>query len=399
MATTKITILTEKKDNAIEIIEKINRKAVKLGVEKIAYQFNNERIENVIYQYTEYTISYIDLILTNNLIKLNETWKLGGTIEAYKDGNLINAVPSLSDRLPTNLRTSKLTCEHCKTKRFRKKHIIVVDKKGTTKIVGTSCVKDFLGHDALARVKFFQNFKAITDELCGLGNIDNLGGNFSGLEETTLRNVISTAIAIIRIKGWQNSKAYEQKDRIPTYCEVVEQVFESHTLKREQIIEFEDEDWDKTDLVLERWQNIAKKANGNSSEWDWKKKLIVSKEYVNRKKISLVTGMVYGEISSIERERIAKDKVATDVFFGTEKVRAKFEIKIQQVKTVEAYYGRSNLVIGIDTETGGKFKWFDSTQKDWYSENNTYKVKATIKAHESSSYGNQTVLSRVTPIK
>lgn len=389
-------------------LNKISKKAKKVGVAEPKLIIGDEKLvkkytQNFLLEcglsepwfesYTEITVEWEDILIAGG-------WKFAATVEKLgESGNMVLGVAGLSDRLPTNLRTVALTCEHCKTKRNRKKHIVLVNDEADVKIVGSTCLKDFLGHDVDSKIAILE---AEYKFLRSLGNEGNNWGQESMLEPP-LRSVISVTFAILRHFPWVKSADSDiMNGKIPTYVDVQRQFFD-RKLKKEDIILVEPQDIEKADQILEIWRTFAESANpATCSEWDWKKKLIVERESVEYKRFGLVVGLAYGEWTGIQRkleQALSKPAASPSEFFGEVSKRGTFEITISRVTLVDGFRGSSEMIIGFEAGTNNKFVWFNSGYQDCYEQGKNYKVKATVKAHDThATYGKQTYLTRVAEI-
>lgn len=80
-------------------------------------------------------------------------WKLLGTLQNAGQGkNTIRSVPG--KEIPPEYSTADPYCDHCNSKRNRKNTFIIQHEDGLIMQVGSSCIKEFLGHadpESLAR--------------------------------------------------------------------------------------------------------------------------------------------------------------------------------------------------------------------------------------------------------
>lgn len=392
----KITVVT---DNLVHIkanIEKLVKRANKLQVAPPIVTYSEERL---FYVGENKYLSLTDVEIINPVIKLNDEWELAATIERYEAGNMVNCVPSLSDRLPTDLRTKEINiCDHCQTKRRRNKYIVVSNSNtNELKIVGSTCVKDFLGHDAVIIVKYLANIIKVCNDMTEY-EYDSWGTDYSNYHQVSITEVINATLAILDISEFVGSKSTGDY-KIATYQEVIEQTFNYHKLKAEHRIEITAKHEELGRKIMDRWLNKSENIDSiTCSDLDWKRHLLTTKGTIASFEMSLAVGLVYGETIAIAKELEAESKPT--IFFGTEKKREQFELKITFVKAVENDYGTTKLVKGIDTQSGGIFVWWDSTCNDWYQTGETYKVKATVKKHDNNPrFGSQTTINRVALIR
>lgn len=392
----KITVVT---DNLVHIkanIEKLVKKANKLQVEPPIVSYSEERL---FYVGENKYISLTDVEIINPVIKLNDEWELAATIEKYEAGNMVNCVPSLSDRLPTDLRTKEISiCDHCQTKRKRNKYIVVVNENtNELKIVGSTCVKDFLGHDAEKTVRYFANIIEICNDISSEYEYDEWKSDYSDYHQVSIAEVINATLAVLDVSEWVSSKNVDDQ-KLATYQEVTEQTFYYHKLKPEHRIEITAKHKELGKTILDRWFNKSENIDSiTCSDLDWKRHLLTKKGAIALNEMPLCVGLVYGETIAIAKELEAESKPT--IFFGTIGKREIFDLTVTLVKAVDNGYGTTKLVKGIDNQSGGIFVWWDSTCKDWYETGKTYQVKATIKKHDNNpKFGSQTTINRVAKI-
>lgn len=337
--------------------------------------------------YTHITVEWED-------VKLPGGWQFAATVESYESGNMVCGVPELSDRLPHDLRTAKLQCEHCKVKRNRKKHIVILSESGEVKIVGSTCLKDFLAHDVDSKISLIEAeldlFRNLSDDGYEWG-----GGNWI---EPPLHTAIAQMFAVLRKYPWVRSgDSNILAGKRPTHNEVSNQIWNPR-LKSEEKICITQEDEDRAAQVLARWEQTAQTATPEGSEFDWKKKLLFERGAVEPKRIALVIGLAYGEWCKIQQEieAAALEKIKGEQdYFGEEGKKGKFQITILKAFSVPGYGGASELVCGVLAGTPHQFSWFNSGVR-WYDFGQTYTVEATVKSHEETErYGKQTKLNRV----
>jgi hypothetical protein len=147
-----------------------------------------------------------------------QTWKfVSRIIHASEGGNVLMNVPG--EELPTAFRTATPKCEHCNTNRRRNDtYVLKNPETGEYKQVGSSCIKDFLGHrSANEYAKWAEALAMFGSELGNLEDEDFMGGGGRG--EITYG--IESFMAMIRAaqeflhqgrflsRGWANKKNQE----------------------------------------------------------------------------------------------------------------------------------------------------------------------------------------------
>ncbi len=137
-------------------------------------------------------------------IKMGD-WSFQARIDHSQDtGNIIRAVPNVI--IDERYRSVAPNCEHCNHKRLRRDTFVLLNNEtGETKQVGSTCLSDFLGHDAahLGRVA----------ELAGYANelakASETATEHPGLQDhryVVLQEYLEHVAAAVRIDGWISSK-------------------------------------------------------------------------------------------------------------------------------------------------------------------------------------------------
>ncbi len=136
-------------------------------------------------------------------IALNGGWKLVGSI-AMIDGVLVQ-----SGDVPYSARTTWQHCDHCKTIRQRSKTFMLSNEAGETKMVGSSCMTDFLGAD-VDRAIF--TFSIWSDIVATVSNDEEGGYGGSGEQSRfPLEGLLALSYAVIGEYGFV-AKSKENMD-------------------------------------------------------------------------------------------------------------------------------------------------------------------------------------------
>jgi hypothetical protein len=179
-----------------EKIEKLNRRAEKLGVEPLSVVKTGETrtVEEkdsvtgtVVYSWEE-----IEVSVEGGLPKL-DGYSLRAVIEhepmGLPDSNFVTVISGESDPA---WRTAPGDCDHCGMKRRRKMTLIVESDGGEIVTVGSTCVKDFLG--------WWGNPVSWAEWLAAAGNLDEYtegGGTDHGRDPSTA-GVVTMTSAVLR---------------------------------------------------------------------------------------------------------------------------------------------------------------------------------------------------------
>lgn len=123
-------------------LEKLSKKAQKLTGETIFFVPFNTITEKT---NDGYVIEYVEILLNGfEPPKLNG-WSFVARVDhANEVGNIVRPIPGFT--VPEQYRTS-CQCDHCRINRYRRDtYLVQHEDTGEIKQVGSSCLKDFLGH-------------------------------------------------------------------------------------------------------------------------------------------------------------------------------------------------------------------------------------------------------------
>lgn len=121
------------------MIEKYNRRSVKLGVAPLKFS-----VQTIVTMVKGEEKKHLEVSFEGDPAKING-WEFLGTIQHVEGANILRSV-SGREELPEAFRTVKPHCEHCEHKRSRK-DTFILKSEDTFKQIGRNCLRDFLGHD------------------------------------------------------------------------------------------------------------------------------------------------------------------------------------------------------------------------------------------------------------
>jgi hypothetical protein len=127
-------------------------------------------------------------------------------MEMGAENVIVRPIPGAS--VPAHYRTTGNICNHCGHRRYRRQTFVVEHTSGEMK-VGSSCLHDFLGHDATAVMAAVEMMTSIHELLEGGEDDDELGGAGRNPSTFDLATYLTFVIDIIRSKGWTSRKEAE----------------------------------------------------------------------------------------------------------------------------------------------------------------------------------------------
>lgn len=178
---TEYKCLTEKFAVLEKKIKRITKKLDKYG-KKWTFKVTGTSIEEiVIHDITNYedipmwqfqpSKNVVAMEATSYIFEMEELklgdYELVAVIEhgiaKNEDGEDLNLIHILKEDviIPIAYRTAKSYCEHCNTQRQRNKTVLLQDKQGNLKQVGTTCLKEYTGIDAESIVNLYKEVSDI----------------------------------------------------------------------------------------------------------------------------------------------------------------------------------------------------------------------------------------------
>lgn len=406
-------------------IERINKRAAKIDAVPVELvEASREHVESTKHDadgeefkvYTEFVY----------VVLYGETPRVAGfefvaTLEHDDAGTLVRRVPTFGDDEfdLTEYRTAEPICEHCQTKRKRKDTYVVRNAEtGETRQVGRQCLKDYTGaHNPEQVARFAEYLRDLVDVLGGDWD-EHEGGGGGGESHYSTLDVLAVTDKAIREFGWI-SKSKAGWGATAT-AEWVERLFTSRTLDADlKRIVPDDDARTKAQAVLDWVRSDEFIEKSGTSDYFWNLGVALQSDYTTFRRF----GLVASAVSAYDREREYQLRHAAETQQRSEREhvgevgkREVFELKLVRIIWIEDRYnpygGSKPLYIFQDAD-GNEVKWFASNTAGLASqvqigdaedpqyafeaiaEGFTYRVKATVKAHDDHpQYGKATLITR-----
>ena len=387
-----MTTYTTTKVKFEELSKKVNRIFKKLDKINGHYDFHTVRefvklvpvyavdeINKCQVKVDEMNVECVEYVLTFDPYVVGN-YKLGAVLEAAENENLVYVCDTTINF--ADYRTKAIKCEHCGTNHKRTKGIVLVNNEdGTHKMVGSACVKDFIGYNVEQFAKYFKEIEQILLEDEEAKIYDNERHLYRAVIDVT--EYLANCIKIIDKDGYNKELKYNAitamtKNNIEEeYIEKANKVI--NFFKNEYTDDF-DSFVNNTRIYLVGYQPVVN-ANG-----------FVAYAYELYKKI---------------QEKIAKQaelnaQKAISNFVGNigEKVTVTGTVKIAGGYETDFGYVR---IYKFTDKNGNTYVWKTSTYI--YAEDNNgnqvtseelkeITIAGTIKAHNEYNGEKQTVLTR-----
>jgi len=385
-------------------IEKLNRKAVKLGCDEMILSFGNEHTYRTdIDPYTGHRlvnpiiIEMIDATLAYTIPNV-DGYELVAVLDLFTGENgsevMVSAVPDAI--VPDEYKNlNRIHCDHCGHNRYRKKAILIKKiETGEHKMVGSTCVKDFFNGNDPAGFMFIAEIKfgAL------VSSIDPHDGTFAGFAKNSggfpLDEVLTTTAAVTKKFGFTSKKKAWDFGYKSTADRVWDNLCPYPKMKQDEFAPATESDKELAEKTLNHFTEVD--AGNNDYLLNLKK--IISLGYVPNKYMGFAASMVSSYQRAVEREAVYKAKkkaTANSDFIGNVGERLKgIVVKVLAVRDIESDWGCSTLYTFQDA-VGNVLKTF-YTGTSWEADvDDKLVIAGTVKKHDNFRGMKSTMLNRV----
>jgi hypothetical protein len=392
-----------KVDYLKKAIDKLNRKAAKLGCDPMVLTFGPaDPYKTAVHPITGHklvnpmVIERVTATLDYEIPNI-DGWELVAVLDIYSTENasevMVSAVPDMI--VPDEYKNlDRISCDHCGHNRYRKKSILIRNiETGEHKQVGSTCVKDFFnGNDPkgfmfMAGILFDHLVANISDEECFKGGRFNAGG-FEFLE------VLNTTAAVVKKFGFTSKKAAWDYGYQSTADRVWDNLCPPPHMTADDYAEATEADLELAKKTLAYFTDID--AGNNDYLLNIKK--IISLGFVPFKYMGFACSMVSSYQRAVEKEAIykAKKKLGENsVHVGQigERLRD-IQVKVLSTRDIESDYGLSVLYTFQD-DAGNLYKTFYSGSSWSADVDDVLLITGTVKKHEDFRGTKSTMLNRV----
>lgn len=411
----EVTFDADLLDRLTAEIDRLNKLAGKLRVDPIAFEITGKGTRKKAVE--GYYLTEADLIcgakvptvdidtltatITGATPMLPGGWKFLGSVEFLTgDGEENGALVHGDDERLATYRDAGPVCDHCKLDRRRKKIVVLEDDKGALTVVGSSCLKDFLGyHGNPERVlNFFDEVGGMIDDLDGYGRFAR-----AALDVPT-DTFLGMAAAMVREFGWVAKSAYSGW---ATAYRVSDRFFPPTETKhnRDYLAENNAVLITKADeakaAAAKTWvKDEAETKPGNN--YIVNLKVLTGGSWIVEKHFGLAASLIgaYDRAMGVKLEwelkKAADEKAKVESeWVGEIGKRIEFTAIVTFVHTYETDYGTSRIVSMVDGN-GSKLKTFTSGRFAYgIKVGDVVTGKGTVKNFETYKEVKETVLARV----
>lgn len=397
---TQFEIPTANLNRLAEKIEALNRKAPRLGAEPIKLSIG-ERFNKTFY--TEllgepYTRSYVMVEIVGERPMLNG-WTFVAKIEPHGEGvNMVKLLPGV-ESVPTQYRSTGMTCDHCGHNRHRNEVFLVQHDSGTYKQVGRNCLADFIGgmspETMARRAEWLIEARGLGDE-----DWDGLIGG------TTSNPTVNTIAFLTLVEATARKYGFVKRSDVgkgePTADIVWSYLIGSMDRERmdyytsEVVNDVSDRDVSTATKVIE-W---ARAQTNAKNDFLYNLSVAARNEDVDRRSIGILAAAIPSYYRAMEWKRENERKDAgkpVSQHVGTIGRREEFTVTVTRVHHFEGQYGTTHYISMVDPN-GNNLLWKASVCPWWAEEGSTLRIKGTVKAHDEFRGTAQTLINRVTEV-
>lgn len=406
-------------------IEKVNKRAAKLGAEPVRV-VELGKTEKFIY-YTEsginsegkaYKPGDVAKVITMHKIQIVgkapalNGWTLISVVEPVDGKTLMRKFPGNNIEIPVEFRdVTPDRCDHCHTVRRRNETFIVHHEKGEWKVVGRQCLFDFTGIKNPERIADYASF--LRNLMADIGSVGEermpgcwgRDGEYIAPMQSFLYDV---AIYTMR-KGFVSSKAaYESRDTdnpkqatgkgvfndlyYPVYGdgEYEKRVRNERRKYREEITDEEDT---KATMMVDNALQFGKtqfvEAEDNRlTDYGHNMKVLLALDYVRSKDVGFVASVISGYLRSIEQ----KIDYSKSQHVGTVGGKIIVPVTILKTKAWEGQYGAMNIVTMQDDD-GNILTLFAKQTQVLPEEGKYITMAAKVKRHDIRGNQKSTIVN------
>lgn len=356
-------------------IEKLNRKAAKLGCPPIVVTVHGT--EDVLDGGNYYRFRSISVEGKSPVIS---GWHLVSVLNHVTTENgrevVVRTVPG--EELPESYHSADPdNCDHCHMIR-RRTDTFVLENSGTFKQVGRQCLADFLGSGSVeSLLAYAQLWAGVQEDLESGG-----GGNRRVL--LSLRDYLAVVSVVIRVDGWMSKGRAWNENRQSTSER-------AHVLyyKSEPEYSVMAQDYDISSKAL-TWARELDGGLDGLSDYLHNVHVVAGMPGLSEKHMGIAASIIPAYQRTVERKAAVK-LVHNSEHFGTVGKRETFSLTVMGVREVEGKYGVT-FIHHMATQDGNLAVWFSSTGA--LENGATYRLTSSVKEHSVYNGVNQTVLTR-----
>ena len=397
METRSFTILASKLIDVQDKLAKLNKRAVKLGVQEITWTIGKaytktyqEQVARHLYsaapiEFITREVLVVPFDITGPLSVKFDGWSFAATFQHLPTGETIIRAISNEIEVPVYYRDTGSACEHCQVKRYRKDTYLLLHEDGSLVQCGSTCIKDFLGGNSPDNIMSRANL--IGEIISYMGGMEDgiyIGGG-GGRNVYAIEVVLAQTSACIRDYGWLSKSKAEESDGKPTAYRVADNFDPPRNDFKKSIVS--DYDEDRAKLAVEWVENLSDTEVENS-DYLYNIRAIARSGMVENRTM----GFACSILPAYDRAMEAKNPNKISKHVGQIKKRELFSLVLKRHFVYDGTYGASHRYL-FEDDDGNVIIWKSSSSHNMV-EGKKYCIKGTIKEHSNYKNIDQTLITR-----
>ncbi|MCK5020006.1 MAG: hypothetical protein KAS32_23335 [Candidatus Peribacteraceae bacterium] len=366
-------------------IEKVNRKAAKLGVDAVKLTLVRKYFETK----KDGAYKYYEVTVEGKMPQL-DGWRFIATLN-HEHSDVMIRMLDTGVGIPEQYKNNNSFCEHCHTKRRRNDTFVIAnDEKGELLRVGRQCLKDYIPTRTPEEIVRMAQYIDTTV----YGEFESFDGVSDAYKYTPLMEYLPYVVNAIRKDGWlsNSSAGYHEVSTSSNAWSIIGQL-DNPKVSREWKEQYRptEADEDEAKKTIEWAKTLTDQEVGS---YLYTLNLLAKDDYFNSYKES---GYAAAMVMSCQREmgRLEEKKweaKKSNEWIGNVKERLQLVLTVKDKQNIEGYYG-TTILHTFEDEAGNNVKWFSSGVR--FDIGETVTVKGTVKKHDEWKGRKQTVLTRV----
>jgi hypothetical protein len=368
----------------------LNNRAAKIGVAPIEYSYGLTFLKEADTKDGKIKVEAVEVEVKG----FTPTYDGWSVVSRFRHEDGITTINSVNGLLPPEeyRNITDPVCEHCGTHKVKKRSVLLYNRNEGYKVVGRTCMKNFVDSDLENQLNFYERFADFANEIeenYGFSNKD------AGLSDYRfdLKEVVAMSVALTEKSGYVSAGKASEEKLVPTKSIVSDMLLNRVT----KIVPSAD-DYKVADEVIAWVRN--KPVNNYGNEFIYNLKNICSKDST----VLRYLGYIVAAYPSYKREleKKAKEPVYADEYAGEIKERKEFEVELLKKHVIDGYYGTTTIHTFVDSENH-LLVWFASASLGVENEDgiwvyakvgDKFKLTGTVKKHDTYNGNKQTVINR-----
>lgn len=334
------------------------------------------------------------VIVTGQPVKL-AGWEFVATLEHDHDTGkaIIRRVPGSDEQAVdlTAYRNASANCDHCGQDRQRKDTYIVRHEDGDVKQVGSSCLKDFLGHGSPEQYARMAEWFSQLDDMLSASEGDGFegAGGSSGPALYPTDDFLAYVAVYIRTYGWvaRSAQGYSQPTADSASRDMGRALGYVKSSKDEPpILRPEAQDTETAAAAL-AWVRDELGAKDGLSDYEHNLVACCESDFLVTRRLGIAASAINAHLRHLEREikRAQRESTPDAGHLAAEGEKVQITGTIARVSGYDSGFG-TKYAVGILTDEGHALTWFTgspfATNDEMLAVGDKVTGRVTVKSHD-----------------